>query len=414
MNDFKIYIKDKNPSFYKYLSNGQKSIQYDKIIDIITEHQQYEFLTNKDLYDMIMYEIKKLTDMKIKLNNGDIIYAYQPIIKTIPYFKLLLQDAQDDSWSRYREIYVDFEPFAIKEIINSLYTTINLNFSNIIPIMILMDKLLYYQPIREIISFLENHMDTMIKMHMQDENIENLIMMETILYNMIYAKSKHQYNDKTIYDLIKKFNVCEKYFFSFTHWFDIFNPQQQYDAIIASKNYNLFNKSTIEPRTVMYFFILKFPESHCFYNIMNRFSKFSPPCIYYNHINEYIGHHYITLIKSYYPIFSYILLDPLIENVTINETTFKTNINQSYKNINIGSQLIISNDLSSYQKEYTIIEINKWVDDKKYKTNHLMYTDLLNIEYEIVLDKVITDDKLRCSTEENKIWLKREFNINVL
>ena len=49
-----------------------------------------------------MNEIKKITDMKIKLSNGNVIYCYKSILKNIPYFKILLEDVPGD------DLYVDF------------------------------------------------------------------------------------------------------------------------------------------------------------------------------------------------------------------------------------------------------------------------------------------------------------------
>ncbi len=391
---FLIYLQKENLSFYNVLETLK---EYDMILSIIDQHD-YDFLSDAQLYDMIMYNIKSITNMKIKLSNGHVIYCYEPLVKTIPYFKLLLEDAQDNQWDHYKELYVDFDPESMKVIIDSLYSNIRLNLSNIFPVMTLMDQLLYDQPIDDIMTFLTVNLKTIIQILLKNENIEKLVILQTFIYNIGYHHSNYDTNG-----LLKEFSICDQWLFSFPHWKVIFSSDQQYNAIVQNKQYELFDQSTIEPKQILTFLIQTFPEKNGYDHVMHQYEECDPHAVYYGKINN-ITYSHIVIIKSYYPNFQYDLYANIVD-LTSYEDTIKITLQYSTNKITVGSTLIIQSTFGENNIEYTVQEIYKCVNGQKFKTTKLVHSDIISIYYELTLDKCVPH-----SNEILNIWVKRQFS----
>src|SRR6187431_3180826 len=117
-------LQQHNLSFYNALINKELK-EHDLIMFIINDKEQYTFLSQKDIYHLVMYDVRKINNMTIKSVKGNI-DCYDIILKNIPYFKLLLEDGHGD-------LYVDFDPDIFMLIIDSLYIGIKFTLSNILP-----------------------------------------------------------------------------------------------------------------------------------------------------------------------------------------------------------------------------------------------------------------------------------------
>ena len=110
-------------------------------------------------------------------------------------------------------------------------------------------------------------------------------------------------------------------------------------------------------------------------------------------------HNIITVIKSYYPIFNYILYDPILyEGYKIMDDQLNIKITRSNKYLTIGSTLFFN-----LFDEYIVTNIVKCIDGEEIPTTKLYYTDLLDITYTITFNKPIPYENVR-------LWLKREFS----
>ena len=367
MEAFWDHVKSYHLSLYDALQTADSN--FNQVLErSINLYSNITFLNPLQRHEMIMNDIKSYTNITILLNNGQI-KTHTVLLSLIPYFKNLLIDCDYDN-----QIYINTSVQAMSIIINALYFSyIKLDNKNIIEVMRLMDFFTYDRYSSQIIYFLRhgmmvNLMDNAYK----NGDVDKLLLFEMLLY--------HMEENPTVKTMIKHFKICEKYLLSFTHWPELFTEEQQLNAILLSKKYDMFNKSTIHPKIILKNLIETFPHTDCYYDIYNLDKR----CF---DINS--GNYNYVIIKSYYPQVHYLMIKDFgfQYQIVVGTPYITITIHQSFNDIKIGSKIILSLDNLSMKDIYEIKGIHKKINDKLIEATRLRYLD--GISYRLTLDKNI-------------------------
>lgn len=392
METFLEYVKTLDESLFTALSKLplDEYIEFNKTVEL---YMKMVFVPIHHRFDMIMNDIRKhLNNMTLILTDGEL-RVNQSIISIIPYFEYLFEHDTPDTSIQY--VKIDFPVNVMKIIIEWVYfhtfdsTKIPINL--IVDILNAMDVMLYHEFSEAMIKQLNKTIKLLICDYYAEQELDKLLLLEHLIYNL---KIIHP----TINIDISHFRICKKYICHFTH-LAMFDPQEQYDAIIASGHYHHFNRSTVKPKKVLKALIDLCPESECFFDVMN--------CNKIVVRNEYFpidhvklnGAQEIIIIHSYQPVFHYTIYKKFkypTHHLEIGSTEMFIELEKSLDIDVFSSTIVILNEKINFKDPlYNIKEMYRLFKNggtviNTVPANSLKYCK--NTDYLLILDEPLQTD----------------------
>jgi hypothetical protein len=366
---------------------------------IISKH--YQIQRNNNISKLVFSDIltNDLTDFTIHFPDGNFIKCLKILLKSIHYFSMIFDDFNECTDSITLD--VDYKIASI--VIGLLYEQSELvTVENCYEVIKLMDMWLmesYY--IDQLSSFMENHIEQIIKFLFEHERFDDILILENIL-------DKHDKMVRVVNGIFR-YDFKDK-IFMFNNWQAKFTNDTKIQAIISTGNFELLNVANIDPYKVIKL-LLKYNDVDILETIY-MMKKCSASRIYFKTLNvhDYVSTSIdsIAIIDNYYPtlkvtIFSKTDMFREINGpvYTIDKNLFSTT--HPLKEITIGSHILIGNDIklihNNPDHEYYINNFSKRVDGTLQNRKKLSFHSFKNsvIQFDRNPDKI------------GAIWTKKIF-----
>lgn len=391
MEAFLEYVKNLDESLFNALTKLplDEYIEFRKTVEL---YMKMKFAPIHHRFDMIMNDLRNhLNNITLVLLNGEV-SVNKTIISIIPYFQYLFEHES------VKHIKINFTVNIISILIDWVYfhtfDSSKIHVSSILQLLNAMDIMLYHEFSEAMIKLLEKTIKILIHDYYNNEELDNLLLLEHLIYNLKIIHPTINFDN-----IVLAFNVCKKYICHFTH-INIFDPEEQYDAIMKSGNYNHFNRSTVDPKNVLEALIDFYPESECYYDVYNsktivvQCQNYTDKIILndskeYMMIHSYEPFHYTKYKKFNYP----------RHTLYIDTNEIIIELSKSL-NVPIGSCIVIADNdkdvIFLNSPIYTITEIHRRfkIDDD---VVNIVTADELkcykNTDYLLTLDKPLHTDK---------------------
>ena len=385
---------------------------YEKLINVITDYHKMTYLDHDVICDMILIDIyNNYTDLILRFPNDKTIQCLQSLLTVkIPFFSLMFKDCVGET-NNIIESQEDYDIMA--QLIKFIYFPIeeNISIQNYLELFELMDKYLMQNSFMLMLHFAEKNILNIVDYHLNKNNFNKLNRLKTILKNIFSEEPNKKdefyyknckYNRRKALDILQR--MCTilgtKQFdiFLFGDWRELFSYDHQFNAIVESKDYSLFNTTNISIKQVVVFLAQMDMTSNIYYEIINKINNkenisFKPNEDKYYTLRERV----ITVITQYYPIFTYHKFNKMpikIINKLDNLITIKFVSNFNIQ-ILINTQLFFGETIPKTHKEesYYVNKITKCLDDRKCTIEQAEYVpDIIgDITYELIMDKNVPE-----------------------
>jgi hypothetical protein len=392
MEAFLDYVKKLDESLFNALTKLPLD-EYSEFNKTVELYMKMKFAPIHHRFDMIMNDLRNhLNNITLVLLNGEV-SVNKTIISIIPYFEYLFEHES------VKHIKINFTVNTLSILIDWVYFhTFDSNkipVSSNLQLLNAMDMMMYHEFSEAMIKLLEKTIKILIHDYYNNEELDNLLLLEHLIYNLKIIHPTINFDN-----IVSAFSSCKKYICHFTH-INVFDSEDQYDAIMKLGNYKHFNRSTVDPKKVLEALIDFYPESECYYDVYNSktivVQNQNTNKIILNNSKEYmVIHSYEPFHYTKYKKFNY---PTHVLNIDTNEIIIK--LSKSL-NVPIGSCIVIAdNDKDVFVIDlkspiYTITEIHRRfkIDDTTYDimmTNELKYYK--NIDYLLTLDKPLHTDE---------------------
>lgn len=365
--------------------------EYAQFKSSVELYMKMTFLPIQSRHQMIMNDVKKyITNVTIVLRNGKI-KANKYILSIIPYFDYLFENNHEEF------VYIDTTVQCMNVIIDSVYfstlDTLNINIGNIVEILRLMDMFLYHRYIDQMIRVLECLSSVLITDLLQHENEKDLVLLEMIIYHMMVVN-----NDSKLKKVIEKFKKCTKYMFSFLDWPHIFESDQQLNKIVETRQFQFFDKSSIDPLIILTTLIHELPYENCYYDAYSSQNVYKSSTI-----DDIDTDNTYFIIKSYYPVFHCFKLSSCkYPRHTITSTDEITISLDKSIDLTLGDTILMANETFDINDQYEIVDMYKLFADLRIPTTKLKF--LPNLQYILKFDKPIKDEQFTTWVMKEEIY----------
>lgn len=348
------------------------------------------------LYTNVKEKIIFLRDFTLTCSDGEKVLCLKSILKTIPYFKMIIEDTQIEN-----EMTIDIDSKlmnVIMEIVNSgQYNPIGPD--NYIDTLVLMDKylMIHYFPvmIKYETKNIYNYVDNLIKINAYDK-IKTLYQifknvldspMETfefIFRGNFWSDTKLKRDIKHLMFIITNFNMGN-HMITFEGWQQHFSTNQKLKYVASSKNYELLQTIDVDPVLVIAFMAHIDFSNNIYYDILNDNVDVILGTETYKPIKQST-----IVVHNYYPTLSYakIIEIPIIVISMGDGITIKFK-NKTDMPISIGARILFGDEL------YKIIKITKYNATTRVDVNVAQYVSSQicdDIYYTLYFDKLDYND----------------------
>ncbi len=355
----------------------------------------------EQLYKITLNHIynNELTDVTIKLSNGESFKCNKLVLNTNEYFKKMINDCGNN----INEIILITEPditiLSIKLLYHKSYDEIQS--TNFYKIFMLMDMMLMSEEhVVMMLNVLENNMKSIIYYEIEQNNYDNIL---KLTEQLKYISKNSSYLNKTnyfafeIYESIFKLDFGIK-IFNFTEWSTLFNDEQKLNAIKLTKNLELLNDSKISFHAGLEF-LKEFDFSNNIYTKIDNLVSLDNTDIYFNVKvckNYFRNITNIIILNQWYPVFDlYIFerIDVKIINLKSSSITIKI-LNKDLNNLHNGSRILFGSDNISTNLENSFIveRIKKCQCAMSAIVNSTIFTSDDSITYKIKLNTLLHGD----------------------
>jgi hypothetical protein len=359
----------------------------------------------------------KLTDFEIQFSDGQVFKCLKSIIKTIPYFDMMLNDIQNDG-----SLLLTSDSNIVIPLLKIVYGKYNdvINYENYVELFETMDKYLMKEYFHIMLDSGKEYIQYMTKKWVSDKSFDKIKLLYRILKNIVDEKfiTDNEFSFGDSDKLKKDANIIIKKMFDvsmgehmtiFEDWITLFSDTQKLRSINDSKQYELLNVANIDPKLVVIFLSkLDFINDdyqeifiHTNDGYHNEKIKYDPHnCRFVDTYNSEI------IISSYFPVFKYIKLTRIPLNITeivdnlisirypeMNDINITCNMNLLLKQMSSNSNSDPDLDLEDI---YVVKEIYKCSNNKVKNVNEVLRIPSQfgnNIKYKLLLDKSYTGQK---------------------
>lgn len=374
-----------------------------------------------DICGSFINKLNDLNNFTIILQNNKNFPCIKEHILQIPYIKYQLNDLNNNI-NKLTFYKLNFSKSTFDIIINYLWGIEiydKINIYNFFELLNVTEYLLIPDFFDIILLFLLHNYTfiTFIKdIHNITNNINNIITLTILLIDNIYKpyikeiiKLHYPIIYKTIMD---NRYLCNFNIFIFQNWNILFTEKEQLEAIIMTKMYINFNKSTISSKKIVKFLLAYDLTSNIYNKILNRYN-WKSIVIYQSDCLKPITIHKlpyvdITIITSYYPQFNIIIykkLDCIINY--INTYKFEIILNDQSCSISIYDEIILCYDtlLTLNILDYVHIKkIEKCFNNYCNEINKAKYCNHKAVSYKITLK-----NSIKSIYNLNEIWIKKSY-----
>lgn len=383
------------------------SLDDGRISKVIKKTILEEYINNDTgidvLYVNVISKIIMFTDFTLICPNGDKILCLKSTLKTIPYFKLIIEDTQIDN-----EMTIDIDRNlmnTIMEIVNGRYNAIGpdnyintLGPDNYINTLVLMDKylMIHHFPImvEHGMKNMHNYLDGLLKINAFDKiktlyqifkNILDSPMekFEFVFHEQFYTNNKLKRDIKCLMRLVCERNMGNQ-IITFDGWQQHFPTNQKLKYVASSKNYELLHTINVDPILIIAFMAHIDFSNNIYCDILNANIDVFLGSDKYKPIKESK-----IIVHTYYPILSYskIMEIPIIIMSMGDCVTIK--LKQTNITIPIGARILFAGEV------YSITKITKCNGTFKVDVNIAQYISSQfcdNIYYNLYFDNLHYND----------------------